>query len=104
MIYFIINHSFALVVCPWLPLDFSFQTNVTNSQNHGAVEICAIKEFITLLRYLISLDLPNLPVWKNLLKMMSSDLEEEAEAAGKCLRTLTDRSEELGIRSVLQSQ
>ncbi|GFN93002.1 ankyrin and armadillo repeat-containing protein [Plakobranchus ocellatus] len=78
-------------------IDMGAKTNVTNSQNHGAVEICAIKEFISLLRYLISRDLSNLPVWKNLLKMMSSDLEEEAEAAGKCLRTLTDRSEELGI-------
>lgn len=78
-------------------IEMGAKTNVTNSQNHGAVEICAIKEFISLLRYLISLDIPNLPVWKNLLKMMASDLEEEAEAAGKCLRTLTDRSEELGI-------
>ncbi|RUS75422.1 hypothetical protein EGW08_016801 [Elysia chlorotica] len=80
-------------------INMGAKTNVTNSQNHGAVEICAIKEYISLLRYLISQNLSNLPVWKNLLKMMSSDLEEEAESAGKCLRTLTDRSEELGISS-----
>lgn len=51
-----------------------------------------------MLQYFLSLNMEALPVWKNLLKMVSSDIEEEAEAAGKCLRTLTDRSEEMGIK------
>ncbi|KAK7114038.1 hypothetical protein V1264_000165 [Littorina saxatilis] len=67
---------------------------VMNSQNHGAVEICAIKQYVTMLEYFLSLELEALPVWKNLLKMLGSDMEEEVSSAGTCLRNLTDPSSE----------
>ncbi|KAL8590568.1 hypothetical protein ACOMHN_011004 [Nucella lapillus] len=68
--------------------------NVINSQNHGAVEICAIKQFMSLLELFLAKDLEQLPVWKNLLRMMGSDMEEEVSASALCLRNLTDPSEE----------
>ena len=63
--------------------------NVMNNQNHGIVELCAFKHYIPLLEYFIELSEPKLPVWKNLIKFMTSDSEDEAEASAKCLRTLT---------------
>ena len=68
------------------------QVDAINSQNHGAVEICAIKRFVTMLEFFLSLQLEKLPVWKNLLRMLGSDMEEEVAAAGTCLRNLTDPS------------
>ncbi|XP_033754568.1 ankyrin and armadillo repeat-containing protein-like [Pecten maximus] len=65
--------------------------------NHGAIEICANKFYIELLEYFMNLDDPRIPVWKHLLRYVSSEADEEAEAAGKCLRTLTQGSEEGGI-------
>ncbi|CAG5125020.1 unnamed protein product [Candidula unifasciata] len=73
------------------------KVNVTNSHNHGVIEICALKEFIFLLRYFISLDLPDLPVWRHLLQMLGSDVDKEIAAAGKCLKALTQESDELKL-------
>ncbi|XP_076470058.1 uncharacterized protein LOC143300343 [Babylonia areolata] len=70
------------------------KVNVINSQNHGAVEICAIKQFMSLLEFFLAKDLEQLPVWKNLLRMMGSDMEEEVIASGTCLRNLTTPSTE----------
>ena len=70
------------------------QVDAINSQNHGAVEICAIKQFVSMLELFLSLRLEKLPVWKNLLRMLGSDMEEEVAAAGTCLRNLTDPSSE----------
>ena len=64
--------------------------NVVNSQNHGAIELCAFKQYIDLLKYFIELNNPKLPVWKHLIKFMCSDIDEEAEAAAKCLKTLSE--------------
>jgi hypothetical protein len=61
------------------------KVDVINSHNHGAVEICALKQYIEMLEYLIKLENPKIPVWKNLIKFLSSESEEEAEASGKCL-------------------
>ncbi len=58
------------------------------------VELCAFKHYIDILNYFIEEDYDTLPVWKNLIKFLGSDVDEEAEAAGKCLRTLTQRSAE----------
>ncbi|PVD21085.1 hypothetical protein C0Q70_19251 [Pomacea canaliculata] len=71
-------------------INLGAKVDAINSQNHGAVEICALKHHISLLRYFLSLALDKLPVWKNLLKMLGSDMEEDAVAAGTCLKTLTD--------------
>lgn len=77
--------------CNYLTISKILQVNAVNSLNQGAVEICAVKGFVSLLEYFISLELPSLPVWKNLLKMMVADVEEEVEAAGQCLRALTSQ-------------
>ncbi|ELU14680.1 hypothetical protein CAPTEDRAFT_224898 [Capitella teleta] len=61
----------------------------TNSQNHGVVELCAFKQFIELLEYFIELNDEKLPVWKNLVKFLASEVDDEIEAAAKCLKTLT---------------
>lgn len=68
-----------------------------NNHNHGAVEICASKQFIELLEYFIGKNYDDLPVWKNLFRFLSSETEEEAEPAGICLRTLTSKSSEGAI-------
>lgn len=73
------------------------KVDVINAHNHGAVELCALKQYIEMLEYLIKIDNPQIPVWKNLIKFMSSESEEEAEAAGKCLEILTLPSKEYGI-------
>lgn len=68
--------------------------NTINNHNHGAVEICATRQYIELLEYFIEKNFEQLPVWKNLLRFLSSESEEEAEPAGICLRTLTLKSQE----------
>ena len=65
-----------------------------DSSNNGVIELCAFKQFIHLLEYFIELDNDKLPVWKNLVKFMSSDFDEESESASKCLYTLTKKLEE----------
>ncbi|XP_045192048.2 ankyrin and armadillo repeat-containing protein-like [Mercenaria mercenaria] len=70
-----------------------------NNHNHGAVEICATKQYIELLEFFIEKNYEQLPVWKNLLRFLASESEEEAEAAGICLRTLTLKSSEGEINS-----
>ncbi|CAL1540714.1 unnamed protein product [Lymnaea stagnalis] len=79
------------------------KVNVINTQNLGAVEICALKGYISILRYLESLSLADLPVWKNLLKMLLSDTEEEVVSAGQCLFTLTERTDDLGMSVISPS-
>ncbi|XP_046367118.2 ankyrin and armadillo repeat-containing protein-like [Haliotis rufescens] len=80
-------------------LSLNAKINVINTQNHGAIELCCMKQFVSLLEYFIKRNDEKLPVWKHLLKMVGSDNEEEAENSGKCLRTLTDRSEAEGINA-----
>ena len=67
----------------------------TNTQNHGVIELCAFKQFINVLEYFVELSHERLPVWKNLIKFLSSELDEECEAAAACLRTLTQCSAEI---------
>ncbi|KAL8593019.1 hypothetical protein ACOMHN_017949 [Nucella lapillus] len=68
------------------------KVDVVSSQNHGAVEICAIKSQVSLLEYLLSLRLPQLPVWRRLLAMLGSDMDEEVFSAATCLKALTEPS------------
>lgn len=75
-------------------INLGAKINTINNQNHGAVEICATKQYIELLEFFIEKSYEQLPVWKNLLRFLSSESEEEAEAAGVCLRTLTQKSQE----------
>lgn len=63
--------------------------HAVDSQNHGAIELCAFKKHIDMLRYFIKLNHERLPVWKILIKFMTSDTDEEAEAGAKCLNILT---------------
>ena len=60
-------------------VDLGAKINAINKQNHGAVEISALKQHIHILEYFIEKDYKKLPVWKNLLKFISSDTDEEAE-------------------------
>ncbi|XP_076449213.1 ankyrin and armadillo repeat-containing protein-like [Babylonia areolata] len=78
-------------------INLGAKVDVVNTQNHGAVEICAIKQFVSLLRYFLDLQLPKLPVWRHLLRLLGSDLEEEVYSAGTCLRALTDPTEGGGL-------
>ena len=64
-----------------------------DAQNNGAIELCAFKQFIPLLEYFIELNNETLPVWRNLVKFTASDVDEESEAASKCLYTLTMKLE-----------
>ncbi|XP_064641312.1 ankyrin and armadillo repeat-containing protein-like isoform X2 [Lineus longissimus] len=66
----------------------------TNSQNHGVVELSALKEFIQLLEYFVELNDPKLQVWKRLIAFLGSVSDEECESAGKCLRILTNPTED----------
>ena len=78
-------------------LDLNANVQALSAHNHGAIELCALKFYIELLEYFIKLDDPRIPVWKNLLRFLTSESEDEAEPAGKCLRTLTQGSEEGGM-------
>lgn len=71
-------------------IELGANIEVINNQNHGAVELCALNESVELLEYFIALSDERLPVWKKLLQLLSSESEEEAEAAGKCLQKLTE--------------
>ncbi|XP_067933581.1 ankyrin and armadillo repeat-containing protein-like [Watersipora subatra] len=64
-----------------------------NNVNHGLVEICCMEGHTDVLDYLQNLVRPELPVWNNLIKFCASDLEEEAECAGKAARILTMSSD-----------
>jgi hypothetical protein len=66
----------------------------TNSQNFGVVELSTMKEFIPLLEYFIQLNSPKLQVWKHLIAFLGSVSDEECESAGKCLRVLTNPTED----------
>ena len=74
-------------------VDLGAKINAINKQNHGAVEISALKQHIHILEYFIEKDYEKLPVWKNLLKFISSDTDEEAEGAAHCLMRMTQGSE-----------
>ena len=78
-------------------LNLGAKINAINAQNHGPVEICALKQYVELLEFFIDLNDDRLPVWKNLLKFLSSESEFEAEPAGHCLRTLTERTADNAI-------
>lgn len=78
-------------------IELGSKIDAINSQNHGAVEMCALKSYIDLLNYFIEKDFEKIPVWKNLLRFVTSESDEEAEAAGKSLRTLTQGSQADGI-------
>ena len=83
-------------------VELGAKVSAINSQNHGVVEICALKQYIHLLEYFIDLDHERLPVWKNILKFIGSDIDEESENSGKCLRVLTQRTPE-GLNPNLQA-
>ncbi|XP_013419847.1 ankyrin and armadillo repeat-containing protein-like [Lingula anatina] len=70
------------------------KVNAINNQNHGVVELSANKHFIEILDFFLEKNFEDLPVWKRLLNYLSSEVEDEAESAGKCLRTLTQGSSE----------
>lgn len=59
-------------------VDLGAKVFVINSQNHGVVELCAFKEYIDVLEYFIEMDHEKVPVWKNLIKFLASDIDDEA--------------------------
>lgn len=65
-----------------------------NHDNLGVVEIAALKEFYHIVEYFIELNHEELPVWQKLLKMVSVEQDDHAEAAGAILKRLTKRNEE----------
>lgn len=77
-----------------LLLSLGAKIDAVDSQKHGAVELCALKKHIDLLKYFMKLNHEDLPVWKNLMKFMTADVDEDAEAAGKTLYILTKPEEE----------
>ena len=60
-----------------------------NSLNHGIVEICCMEGHTALLEHFVKLDHHEVPVWKNILKLIGSSSEEEAAASASCLAVLT---------------
>lgn len=77
-----------------LLMDHGAAVEAVTTQNHGVIEICAMKFYIELLEYFMQLDDARLPVWKHLLRFVLSEADDEAEAAGKCLKKLTQKSDE----------
>lgn len=75
-------------------MNLGAKVTAINTQNHGVVELACLKQFIDILEYYIKSDYSDLPVWKKILTFLSSDMDDEAEAAGKCLRRLTQGSSE----------
>ena len=78
-------------------IDVGAKVDAISAHNHGAVEICALKSYIEVLNYFIELNHEKIPVWKNLLRFVSSESDDEADAAGRSLRTLTQGSKADGI-------
>ena len=74
--------------------DLGADVGAINSHNNGIVELCAFKHYIDILNFFIAENNRKLPVWRNLIKFFASDMDEESQAAGKTLRTLTQRTEE----------
>ncbi len=77
-------------------VELGARLSAINTQNHGVVELCAFKQFLPILEYFVELGREELPVWKNLIRFLASDLDEEAEAAARCLQSLTSGGEEQG--------
>ena len=76
-------------------ISFPGNLEALNTQNHGLVEICCLEGHTDVLEFLESLKRAELQVWKKLLKFCSSDLEEEAECAGKSLCKLTEPKDDM---------
>nr|CAB3221648.1 ankyrin and armadillo repeat-containing protein-like [Phallusia mammillata] len=69
-------------------IDLGSRVNAIDAENHGAVEICAMTENLELLHHFIELDLPDLGVWKRIVKFLSANTDEEAEKAAMILERL----------------
>lgn len=50
--------------------------------------MCVLKSYIDLLNYFIEKDFEKISVWKNLLRFVISESDEEVEVVGKFLRIL----------------
>ena len=74
-------------------VDLGADVSAINSHNNGIVELCAYKHYIEVLNYFIALDNDDLPVWRNLIKFFGSDIDDECQAAGKTLRTMSERTD-----------
>ena len=70
-------------------VELGARVHATNSQNHGVIELCAFRQSIPILEYFIGLNDDKLPVWKNLIRFLSSELDKECEEAAKCLQMMT---------------
>ena len=68
---------------------FAANKRATNTLNQGVAEICCLEGHTELLEHFVKQDYEEVPVWKNILKFISSSSEEEAAAAGHCLSVLT---------------
>ncbi|XP_077982959.1 ankyrin and armadillo repeat-containing protein-like isoform X2 [Glandiceps talaboti] len=70
-------------------VDLSSDLRYVNHYNQGVIEICCSHQYEDVIRYFIDKDDKDLPVWKLVLKYVSSDSDEEAEAGAKILSKLT---------------
>lgn len=59
--------------------------------------MCVLKSYIDLLNYFIEKDFEKISVWKNLLRFVISESDEEVEVVGKFLRILIQGSQVDGI-------
>ena len=66
---------------------------------HGVIELCAFKQYIAILRYLISLNLEDLPVWKRLVDMAASPIDSDALAATTTLKIMLEKPNNRTINS-----
>lgn len=75
-----------------IPYSLSYNTanrQAVNTLNQGIVEICCLEGHTELLEHFVKQDYEDVPVWKQILKFISSPSEEEATAGGHCLSELT---------------
>ncbi|XP_070575179.1 ankyrin and armadillo repeat-containing protein-like isoform X2 [Ptychodera flava] len=75
-------------------VDLGSDLRYVNHYNQGVIEICCAHQYETIVRYFIELDHKDLPTWKLILKITSSDTDEEAEGGAKMLSRLTAKDDD----------
>ena len=66
-------------------VQFGADLSVCNSDNQNIVHIAVIKYHLSILQFLVTLDSPDLPVWKILFEMLKADTHSEYPHASTCV-------------------
>ena len=87
----VMNNQLDTVQCL---VELGAKVYVVDQNNHGVIEHCTFNQNVQIINYFIELNHEKLPVWKNLIRFLASESDEEAEAAARCLQTLTQPQED----------